>query len=231
MQNPVATRTRLTLLAERLSKIPGVSCRVLPGLLLFALLATICMIFAVPVRAQSGSITILVYDYVRIPPRTLREAERYADKIVATADVNMNWLHCFAAKSLSADAKALCDAGWTAQTPALRFISGNNRYQPREYGHTDVPVLITVYYDTIAHTWHHDYTDAEIPSVLGCVMVHEIGHLLLRDTSHSSTGIMQSQWSRDQMRLAIWGALGFTKDQLTRIRSQARLLARAQPFD
>jgi hypothetical protein len=189
------------------------------------------MIFAVPVRAQSSSITILVYDYVRVPAGTLRQAEHYADNIVATAGVSVTWLHCFAAKSLSADAKALCDAGWTAQTPALRFISGSNRHQPREYGHTDVPVLITVYYDTIAHTWHHDYTDVEIPDVLGCVLVHELGHLLLRDTSHSSTGIMQSQWSRDQMRLAIWGALGFTKDQLTRIRSQARLLARAQPSD
>jgi hypothetical protein len=149
--------------------------------------------------------------------------------VVAPAGVSVTWLHCFAA--LSSDAKALCDSGWTAQTPALRFISGSNRHQPREYGHTDVPVLITVYYDTIAHTWHHDYTDAEIPSVLGCVVAHELGHLLLRDTSHSSSGIMQSQWSSDQMRLAIWGALGFTKGQLTRIRSQARLLARAQISD
>lgn len=189
------------------------------------------MIFASPIRAQSGTITILVYDYVRVPPGTLREAERHADKIVAKAGVSVNWLHCVAAKSLSADAKALCDTGWTAQTPALRFISGVHRLQPREYAHTAVPVLITVYYDTIAHTSHHDYTDTEIPIVLGCVMAHELGHLLLRDANHSSTGIMQSQWSRDQIRLAIWGALGFTQDQLTRSPSQARILARVQPSD
>jgi hypothetical protein len=234
MPNPAAMRTRVSQLAAHPSEVPGLACRVRLAPLrsrAAALLAVICMIFASPMRAQSASITILVYDYVQVPPGTLREAERHADKILAKAGVSVNWVHCFAPKSLSADSKALCDTSWTAQTPALRFISGTNRLQPREYADTAVPVLITVYYDTIAHTWHHGYTDAEIPAVLGCVMAHELGHLLLRDASHSSTGIMQSEWSRDQMRLAIWGASGFTKDQLTRIQSQARILARLQPSD
>ena len=129
MPNTAAMRTRVSQLVAHPSQVPGQACRVRLAPLRFravVLLAVICMIFASPMQAQSASITILVYDYVRLSPGTLREAEQHADKIVAKAGVSVNWLHCFAAKSLSADAKALCDTGCDGANsgPALYF-----RYQ------------------------------------------------------------------------------------------------------
>ncbi len=123
MRDPVPTRTRVSQLPGHPFEILCLAYRVLPTPLLFVLLAAICMIFAVPMRAQSGSITILVYDYVRFPPGTLREAEHYADKIVATAGLSVNWVHCLAAKSLSADAKAFCvtPAGRRRLRPCASF--------------------------------------------------------------------------------------------------------------
>ena len=186
-----------------------------------ALTATLaCLIYSLPLRAQShsasaevASVTVLVYNYVQVPPGTLRLAEREANKILALAGARVEWLHCSDARSISRDEKILCDNGWTPQTPALRFISGINRLQPREYGYTDIPVLITVYYEKIAHRAHRDYGDAEIHVVLGCVMAHELGHLFLRTPLHSANGIMQPEWGKNQIRDALTGHALFTKER------------------
>jgi hypothetical protein len=198
-----------------------------------ALAATLaCLIYSLPLRAQSdnasaevASVTVLVYNYVQVPPGTLRLAEQEANKILALAGARVEWLHCLDARSISSDEKVLCGNAWTPQTPALRFISRINRLQPREYGYTDIPVLITVYYDKIAHRAHRDGAYAEIHVVLGCVMAHELGHLFLRTPLHSAKGIMQPEWGKNQMRDALTGHALFTKEQAIRIQSQARILA------
>ena len=54
-------------------------------------------------------------------------------------------------------------------------------------------------------------------SVLGCVIAHEIGHLLLPGTPHSLTGLMQAQWDRALVHNAATGSLTFTEAQAARI--------------
>ena len=51
--------------------------------------------------------------------------------------------------------------------------------------------------------------------VLGIVMAHEIGHLLLGFGAHSSAGIMSGRWGKFEMDLVAAGLLGFTKDRPT----------------
>jgi hypothetical protein len=195
----------------------------------FAMTLT-CLIYPLSLRAQSStdpatSITVRVYNYVHVPPGTLRLAEREANKILALAGARVEWLHCMDVASISGDEKVICDNAWSPQIPSLRFISGINRLQPREYGHTDIPVLMTVYYDKIAHGAHRDYGDAEIPVVLGCVMAHELGHLFLRTPLHSANGIMQPEWGKNQIRDALTRHAVFTHEQAIRIQSQTRILA------
>ena len=54
--------------------------------------------------------------------------------------------------------------------------------------------------------------------VLGIVMAHEIGHLLLGRGAHSSAGIMSGRWGKFEMDLVAVGLLGFTKEQADLIR-------------
>ena len=54
--------------------------------------------------------------------------------------------------------------------------------------------------------------------VLGIVMAHEIGHLLLGRGAHSSAGIMSGRWGKFEMDLVVVGLLGFTKEQADLIR-------------
>lgn len=57
-------------------------------------------------------------------------------------------------------------------------------------------------------------------SVLGYVIAHEIGHLLLRDNSHSQTGIMRAGWDKLQVTRAAAFVLTFTPKESALIRSR-----------
>ena len=55
--------------------------------------------------------------------------------------------------------------------------------------------------------------------MLGHVIAHELGHLLLGHNSHSSSGIMSPNWQRDNQIIQIRsGALLFTPEEADRIR-------------
>jgi len=58
----------------------------------------------------------------------------------------------------------------------------------------------------------------DVAKVLGTVMAHELGHLLLARGAHSSAGIMSGRWGRFEMDLVAAGLLNFTKEQAELIR-------------
>jgi hypothetical protein len=58
-----------------------------------------------------------------------------------------------------------------------------------------------------------------VSTLLGHVMAHEIGHLLLPVNSHASRGIMRGEWDVVQTQHARTGTLGFTS-------TEARLMTR-----
>src|SRR5262249_17442919 len=75
------------------------------------------------------------------------------------------------------------------------------------------PALATVYYESVLGFAKYDQREFEAPIVLGCVIAHEIGHLLLGSKSHSFSGVMRSRWDREQIREATMGGLLFTPKQ------------------
>src|ERR1700720_1317167 len=178
--------------------------------------------------APATTITVLVYNYVHVSHATLAAAEREANKILGAAGVQAAWIECLD-QPLTLDAKDLCQKGWTAQIPGLRLISGSNKFQDAEFASTAIPVLSTIYYEKIARRAHRENADAGLPVFLGCIMAHELGHILLGDPVHSATGIMQAQWGHPQIHQALTGNLLFTRQQATRIQAQTRLLASLRP--
>ena len=66
--------------------------------------------------------------------------------------------------------------------------------------------------------------DIDGARILGAAAAHEIGHLLLRQPSHSSVGIMRSDFSKEDFRYFNWRHLRFTDEQAQAI--QAEVLAR-----
>ena len=68
-----------------------------------------------------------------------------------------------------------------------------------------------VYYDR-AINLHVDW-NLSLTDILGTVMAHELGHLLLGSNSHTPLGIMRGHWQPEELRRLARGGLLFTAEQ------------------
>lgn len=91
------------------------------------------------------------------------------------------------------------------------------------FGFAISPILASVYYEYAARlAVEEEYVEFGARTILGCVIAHELGHLLLGPNSHSSQGIMQPRWGREQVRQLLTGTLLFTPEQARVLRAEAR---------
>jgi hypothetical protein len=75
-----------------------------------------------------------------------------------------------------------------------------------------------VFYDRAADlqkAWKVSLTD-----ILGTVMAHELGHLLLGSNSHASIGLMRARWQSEELSRAARGSLLFTEEQSEHMRTK-----------
>ena len=77
--------------------------------------------------------------------------------------------------------------------------------------------LVYILYDRVETVARN--ADADVATVLGHAMAHEIGHLLL-PAGHSLSGLMGADWDANDLRQAEGGRLLFTPDQAALIRAR-----------
>ena len=66
----------------------------------------------------------------------------------------------------------------------------------------------------------HASWNVALADILGNVMAHELGHLLLGSNSHSGIGIMRAHWQGEELRRLARGSLWFTNEQADRMRGR-----------
>ena len=172
---------------------------------------------------SSPTIRVRVNNYTQASPAMLARAEREAGRILGKAGLQTVWLDCPAGHS-AVDPQDPCGEPLEATDIALRVLSQStqNKFQDTLFGFAVVPVLASVYYDYAMHLARSDGAEFEIPIILGCVIAHEVGHLLLGSNSHSDSGIMQGHWERGQVRQAVTGTLLFTPEQAKLIQAETQ---------
>ena len=186
------------------------------------------------VSDQTLGISVRVNDYGQLSHATLNGAEREAARIMGKAGLRTVWLNC-PGKSTLEVAPDLCTEPLQPMDIVLRLIPEpqNNKYEDSVFGFAVIPILASVYVNYAVERAKRDNAEFEIPIVLGNVIAHEIGHLLLGLNSHSGSGIMQKRWQRSQVRQAVIGNLLFTKEQgsLMRAEIQKRANVQRRPID
>jgi len=197
----------------------------LVGLISFAFPETIFASGADP----SPTIRVRVNNYTQASPAILAGAEREAGRILGDAGLRTVWLDCPAGNS-RVDSPDPCRQPLEAADIALRVLSQStqNKFQDTLFGFAVVPVLASVYYDDAMRLARSDGAEFEIPIILGCVIAHEVGHLLLGSNSHADSGVMQGHWGRGQIRRAMTGTLLFTQEQARLIRAETQKRMRLQ---
>ena len=94
-------------------------------------------------------------------------------------------------------------------------------------GEDGIGTQTDVFYDRL-NELHQDLNIA-LPELLGNVMAHELGHLLLGFHAHSVVGIMQPVWATKELEQAERGGLVFTAEQSRLIRQRLERFAMAMP--
>jgi hypothetical protein len=167
------------------------------------------------------NISVLVYNYAEAAPGILAGAEHQADRILNQAGVRAVWFDC-SVKPGKLDEKSICRSGLRNQNIVLRLLSRHTptRVPDFAFGFAVSPGLASVYYGDAARMAERQRLRSEFPVFLGCLMVHEIGHLLLNSFGHSPTGVMQAEWGPMQLQQSLTGQMTFTPAQSGLIREQ-----------
>jgi len=177
--------------------------------------------------SQDGppAITVLVANYSQASPAILAAAEREAGRILGQAGLRASWLECSVVPS-TVSTQDPCQRAPEANGIRLRILAApvQDKFQDSVFGFAVHPVLASVYYEFALRRARRDEADFELPIILGCVMAHELGHLLLGSNSHFDRGIMLARWEVNQVRQLMMGTLLFTPEQskLMRLEAQAR---------
>jgi hypothetical protein len=78
-------------------------------------------------------------------------------------------------------------------------------------------------FDSIAAVYFHRAVDLEggtlatRSAILGAMMAHEIGHLLLGDNRHSASGVLRASWGDQDLRTIARGQMCFTAGEARRM--------------
>jgi hypothetical protein len=172
------------------------------------------------------AITISVFSDAKLGQAELLQAERRASRILADAGVDVIWLNCDQRPRLpitEEPAPGACSAIRFPDHLSVRVVGRPLAAGPGTFGHSFLDASGQGCYADIYRQSFESVgsgvalKDAEM---LGHVIAHETGHLLLGLNSHSESGLMQAHWGRNALLEAAKGNLRFTRAQAVAMRQR-----------
>lgn len=149
---------------------------------------------AVTSAAEPRGVVIRVYDYFGMSSWDVERARTTSERILLTADVRPTWWTC---GPIVPAAPAPCDHPLTPNQFVVRILEAPARpsfvlgYSVIDKGRLAGQVA-TVFGDRIRQTSLRLRIDSGV--LLGRVIAHEAGHLLMGTTTHTYEGIMSAHW-------------------------------------
>ena len=162
-----------------------------------------CLTTMTASAAQAGAITVRVYNSAQIPATNLDAARRTAEAMFRDTGLTVIFRPCGRQSSL-ADPIASCDEPLQPSEFVVRVIDApvfSPALHPEAFGvayvveETNRGWLATVFSDRIGRAASRVGVEAD--TLLGLVIAHEIGHLLLGVGYHGETGVMRAAWPGD----------------------------------
>lgn len=170
--------------------------------------------------ATPSKLDVVVFNDATVDPQTVREAENRAAQIFRTAEIEVHWIDARWKQPTTLEASATNERGVSldvrilprsrnlaGEVFGLAFVGKDGRGQQAD-----------IFYDGIAKLSGNGAHKAGV--LLGAVLAHELGHLLLGSNSHSATGIMQGHWRESNLKLAALGEFGFLTAQAVKMQSR-----------
>jgi hypothetical protein len=174
-------------------------------------------------RSHAGSelqLTVRVYNSANVPPFDLFEAEHRAARVFRQAKIKTVWEHV---PTLGEVQDHVQSEEWNPAELHLRLWTRAG-VGLSTYGEDILGFCVSMEMSTAIIISDEIRKRAAIKGttpgdLLGLVMAHEMGHLLLRSKTHSVEGIMQAQLATD-LRDRTRTLLVFTRQQASSIRGE-----------
>jgi hypothetical protein len=133
-------------------------------------------------ESQTPTLALHLYDYTHVPNAQWTLARREAERVYADIGVRLLWVR---GKSAPDAAAAPIHVSVVIMSRTLA-----ERIHANALGVSEKPTAtVYIYYSRIADTAGHAWVTTG--SLLGRIIAHEVGHLLLTD-GHSKSGIMRA---------------------------------------
>ena len=166
---------------------------------------------------------VRIYDYAQVPPEILAEAKRVAGSIFRKIGVEILWLD-YSFKGSSGG--GIFNTESTYPQLQLRILNQqmaerlpvNKHMTGLTFQGTggEVGRVANIFYHRVEELARSKTCSKG--EILGHAAAHELGHLLLGNLDHSSTGLMKARLGHKELQSAARGDLGFTESQGERIR-------------
>jgi hypothetical protein len=163
-----------------------------------------------PSQAIGGPVTqppliIRIYDNVGLASERLATARHAVSAVLKPAGIEITWRDCRKAR---ADASGPpCNGALEGSEVIIRIVNAGSKQGDDRLGYSTIDVqhhadcLATVFADRIESMAGR--TESDPGTLLGHVMAHEIGHLLMGTSTHSPIGLMRKRSSDDEVRRRI----------------------------
>lgn len=170
---------------------------------------------------QSQPVNVSVFSDVPIPEQVLALAEQSASQIFSSIGVDVVWINCIHGPSATPDQG--CIRTYGPRDLVLRITSHvSSVTSDAAFGVAWLDADGSGRYADVFWTRAQELrtnSNADLGRILGSVMAHEIGHLLLGANSHSTSGLMQARWGGGALHRIVMGTLFFLPDEGERMRA------------
>ncbi len=192
---------------------------------IFSLLALACSVFPPAISAREHpqsstvSLAVSVFNDAGVEPSVWSQAQSRATEIMRRSGISLTWLDCGFPASRMPDPN--CSAISYPTHLSVRVVPKVSPLNGHIFGQAFQDAAgegnyVLVYYASI--TAFRATTTVPAGELLGCVVAHELGHLLLGTASHSPNGLMSAVWQDPELRQAVRGNLFFTGGEGERMR-------------
>jgi hypothetical protein len=174
---------------------------------------------------KNPQLNVYVWNDAGASLQVVIDAEHRTTKVFGQAGVDVNIVNCGPIQSLS---HSDCSRGDGAQGLVVRIVPrartlGNGVFGVSFLDRGGAGTYADVFFEPIERL-RAESRETSLAAVLGYVMAHELGHLLLGSNAHAPNGIMRAQWEHEDLRKIAEGRMQFTSQQAERMKSRVRSL-------
>jgi hypothetical protein len=172
----------------------------------------------------AARLRLSVFNDAGVSPESLAQAASRATFVLAQSGIELDWINCGQPdpSDFSPPLTPCSALAWPHQL-SVRILPRGRSIHSDIFGQAFLDesgsgVYCNVYYNNLAANREH--TQLSDADMLGFVIAHEVGHLLLGTNSHSDSGLMQARWDASALQAAVHRNLFFTPGQSAALRTR-----------